>query len=192
MISWLRCTKDLFFLWKTDVILKAQQLAGHFVSTVLQKTSLEIQYRERQMKQACRWHALWVKTLMGVLFARTLKSIYIIADRLSPNIDWSGFSIYFSLCSLATDSTNNCRLCDCRLVWHRANLPWNIYIMVMVCRAIVHICTLSAKTLQMLSIFGSTSKKSFECENKGLSHTQKLITQKWYWFLFTWRPNKYH
>lgn len=32
---------------------------------------------------------------MGVLCARTLKSIYIIADRLSSNIDWSGFSILF-------------------------------------------------------------------------------------------------
>lgn len=32
---------------------------------------------------------------MGVLCARTLKSIYIIADRLSPSIDWSGFSILF-------------------------------------------------------------------------------------------------
>lgn len=47
------------------------------------------------MKPGCRWHALWVKTLMGVLCARTLKSIYIIADRLSSNIDWSGFSILF-------------------------------------------------------------------------------------------------
>ena len=32
---------------------------------------------------------------MGVLCARTLKSVYIIADRLSPNTDWSGFSILF-------------------------------------------------------------------------------------------------
>lgn len=45
-----------------------------------------------------------IKPLMGILCTRTLKSIYIIADRLSSNTDWSGFSIFFfSLCSLATD-----------------------------------------------------------------------------------------
>lgn len=32
---------------------------------------------------------------MGTLCARTHNSVYIIADRLSSNIDWSGFSILF-------------------------------------------------------------------------------------------------
>lgn len=39
---------------------------------------------------------------MGALCARTQKRVYVIADRLSSNTDWSGFSIFFSLCSLAT------------------------------------------------------------------------------------------
>lgn len=113
---------------------------------------------------------------MGILCARTLKSIYIIADRLSPNFDWSGFSIYFSLCSLATNSTNNCRLYDCRMAWHRASSPRNIYITVMVSEQLYKFAHYHQKTnLQMLRILRSASEESLECENKDLSHTQKSI-----------------
>lgn len=37
---------------------------------------------------------------MGALCARTHKSVYIIADRLSSNIDWSGFGVLFFFLSL--------------------------------------------------------------------------------------------
>lgn len=60
------------------------------------KLAIALKKTQREVKEegdaGCRWH-VW--TLMAVICGRTLRSVYIITDRLSSGIDWSGFNILF-------------------------------------------------------------------------------------------------
>ena len=148
-----------------------------FMSIVQEKTSSETQYRGRQVKQGFRWYALRVKTLMGVLCARTLKSIYIIADRLSPNIDWSGFSIlffslfpsnrhplvpsYISLIRPITAAYITAECCDTMPVYLETRLRHGYGF-----SAVVQTFTLATNRLKMLGICRWTSKKSLRIIKK--------------------------
>lgn len=89
--SWEGHSPAVYRTRQVDMRLQAQGVCDAFLGP----SSLETQHIDADGWREAPGDTHWLKMLMGVLCARNLKSIYIIADRLSLNIDWSGFSILF-------------------------------------------------------------------------------------------------